>query len=235
VDGDHVTLLDEQAPSQPRIADAVLLRPTLRGWIHVAAFAIVGIAGLLMLALTTASTGHRLLVVVYLLGTLAMFGVSAVYHRGRWTEAELAWWRRLDHSTIFLAIAGAYTPISVAALSDRSVTATLLTVWIGAAVGITLEFAPLQLPRAVFAVVYVVVGWSLLPSIAQLYRGLGALGFALVIAGGIAYTAGAGVYAAKRPDPWPRTFGFHEVFHLLTVVGAGLHLAAIAFTALPRL
>lgn len=235
-----MTLLDDDldsrpAPPQPQIAAAVLDRPTMRGWLHAAAFATVGVIGLFMLALTDAPPRHRLLIVVYLLGTLAMFGVSALYHRGRWTDAELAWWRRLDHSTIFLAIAGAYTPISVAALHGWHLPATLLSVWIGAAVGIVLELAPLHLPRALFAIVYVVVGWSLLPSITQVYSGLGALGFALVLAGGIAYTAGAGVYAAKRPDPWPRTFGFHEVFHLLTVVGAGLHLAAIAFTALPKL
>ena len=231
-----MTLLDEHpSPDQPRIAMAVLLRPTLRGWLHVVAFATVGIIGMFMLALTEAPPRHRLLVVVYLFGTLAMFGVSALYHRGRWTDRELAWWRRLDHSMIFLAIAGAYTPISVAALHGWHLSATLLTVWIGAVIGVALELGPLHLPRAIFSIIYVIVGWSLLPSVVQLYQGLGPLGFSLVLAGGLAYTFGAVVYAAKRPNPWPRTFGFHEVFHLFTVIGAGLHLAAIAFTALPKL
>src|SRR5215213_96128 len=101
---------------QPIIAASVLARPLLRGWSHVLSFATVGVIGLFMLAVTDAERAHQLLIVVYLLGTLAMFGVSALYHRGRWTERENAVWRRLDHSTIFLAIAGAYTPVAVAGL-----------------------------------------------------------------------------------------------------------------------
>lgn len=213
----------------------VLSRPLLRGWSHLLAFATVGIIGMFMLALTDAPPRHRLLIVLYLLCMLTMFGTSAMYHRGRWTAGEIALLRRLDHSTIFLAIAGTYTPVSVAAFEGTRMTVTLLVVWIGAAVGIALQFLPVQLPRLVFSLVYVVVGWSLLPSIVQLYDGLGPTGFALVLGGGVAYTAGAVVYAAKRPDPWPATFGFHEVFHLLTVVGGGLHLAAVGFFGLPKL
>lgn len=219
----------------PRLAVSVLTRPRLRGWLHAVAFATIGVIGLFMLAGTDASPGHRLTIVVYLLGMLIMFGVSALYHRGRWTEREIAFWRRLDHATIFLAIAGTYTPISVAALDGWHRPVTLITVWTGAIVGIVLQLLPTKIPRALFTIVYVVVGWSLLPSIVQLFSGLGATGFSLVLAGGVAYTLGAVVYAAKRPDPWPRTFGYHEVFHLCTIIGGGLHLATIGLIALPRL
>ena len=217
------------------IAAAVLARPLLRGWSHVLSFTVVGVIGLCMLAFSDASPGHRMTIVVYLLGTLAMFGVSALYHRGRWTEREHAVWSKLDHSTIFLAIAGAYTPVCVAGLDGWQRNLTLVTAWAGAVVGVTLQWLPIAVPRSLFTVVYVVVGWSLVPSMGELHSGLGAAGFWLILAGGIAYTGGAVVYALKRPDPWPRVFGYHEVFHLLTVVGAGLHLAVIGLVVLPRL
>jgi hemolysin III len=174
-------------------------------------------------------------IVIYLLGTLAMFGVSALYHRGRWTERENAVWRRLDHSTIFLAIAGAYTPVAVAGLHGLHRSITLTIVWLGAAIGVALQWLPIKVPRALFTVVYVIVGWSLAPSLPQLFDGLGGVGTWLLLLGGVAYTAGAVVYALKRPDPWPRVFGYHEVFHMFTVLGAGLHLATIGLIVLPRL
>ncbi len=211
------------------------MKPLLRGWSHVVSFAVVGVLGLFMMAYATASPARRLTLVVYLLGTLAMFGVSALYHRGLWTDAARGVWRRLDHSTIFLAIAGAYTPISVVCLTGWRLPAMLGVVWGGAAAGITLQWLPVHVPRALFTAVYLVVGWSMAVAFPQLFRGIGAVGFSLVLAGGVAYTAGAVIYALKRPDPWPRVFGYHEVFHLLTVIAAGLHLAAIALVVAPKL
>ncbi|MCU1501650.1 MAG: rane protein hemolysin [Ilumatobacteraceae bacterium] len=211
------------------------IKPLLRGWSHVVSFAVVGVIGLFMLAYSTAPPRTRLTLVVYLLGTLAMFGVSALYHRGSWSDQARAVWKRLDHSTIFLAIAGAYTPISVACLDGGYRVAVLCAAWGGAVVGISLQWLPIHVPRALFTIVYVVVGWSMAVALPQLFDGIGAVGFALVLAGGVAYTVGAVVYALKRPDPWPQVFGFHEVFHLLTVIGAGLHLAAIAFVVAPKL
>jgi hemolysin III len=219
----------------PAIAESVLARPLLRGWSHALAFALVGIAGLLLLATTDASKAHRLALVVYLVGTLSMFGVSGLYHRGRWTEREIAVWRRLDHSTIFVAIGGAYTPISIAAFHGPRLTITLLVVWIGAALGVLLQWLPLHIGRALFTIVYIVVGWSIAPSLPQLWHGLGVAGFALVLGGGLAYSVGAAVYARRRPDPWPQVFGYHELFHLLTVAGAVLHFVAIAVAVMPRL
>lgn len=210
-------------------------KPLLRGWSHVVAFGAVAVLGALMVVFAEASAGDRLLLVVYTAGTLAMFGVSALYHRVRWEPRVHSVMKRLDHSTIFLAIAGAYTPIAVIALHGWQRPAVLTMVWAGAAVGVLLEWLPFQTPRALFTAIYVIVGWSAALALPQLFSGLGGLGFGLVLGGGLAYTVGAVVYATKRPDPWPRVFGFHEVFHAFTVVGAGCHLAAIAFVVVPKM
>jgi hemolysin III len=228
----HLTLAPQHPPNP---ALEMLTKPMLRGWFHVVSFVVVGVVGLFLLAFTNAPPADRVTIVVYLLGTLSMFGVSALYHRGRWTDRQTAVWKRLDHSTIFLAISGAYTPVAVAALDGWHRNATLATAWIGAIIGIALQWVPIALPRALFSAMYVIVGWSITPSIVQAVHGLGWVGFSMLIGGGLAYTGGAVVYALQRPDPWPRVFGYHEVFHSLTVVGAGLHLATIAFVAVPKL
>jgi len=141
--------------------------------------------------------------------------------------------RRLDHSAIFLAIAGAYTPVMAIALDGWQRVAVLTAVWGGSLVGVTLEWLPVRVPRRVFTAVYVIVGWSAVIAFPQLYDALGVGGFVLVLGGGLLYTLGAVVYALKWPDPWPRTFGYHEIFHLFTVGGAACHLAAIAFYVVP--
>jgi hemolysin III len=218
-----------------QIIDAHVVKPLLRGWSHVVAFTAVTVLGIIMVAAASASAGERWILLVYLLGTLAMFGVSALYHRIRWQPRAMSVMKRLDHSMIFLAIAGAYTPVAAFGLDGWQRPAVLATVWIGATVGIVLEWLPFQVPRALFTSVYVIVGWSASIALPQLYSGLGPVGFGLVLGGGVAYTVGAVVYAAKRPDPWPKVFGFHEVFHAFTIVGAGCHLAAIALVVVPTL
>jgi hemolysin III len=142
--------------------------------------------------------------------------------------------RRADHSTIFLAIAGSYTAVAGLALHGWARLTILLIVWIGAAGGIALRQLWLDAPKWAVAVPYVVVGWSAVAVVPQLVRGLGGAGFILLLAGGAAYTAGAVVYALKKPDPSPTVFGYHEIFHACTIVGAGFHFAVIAFVALPR-
>lgn len=163
-----------------------------------------------------------------------MLGTSALYHRLQWGPTALAIMRKLDHSTIFLAIAGTYTPISWLVLSGWQRVTVLSMVWGGTAVGIAIQWLPLTVPRWAFTAVYALVGWSAMVAVAQLYDGLGLTGFLLLIGGGVAYTAGAVVYALKRPDPWPQVFGYHEMFHALTIVGAALHMATIAFVVLPH-
>ncbi len=210
-------------------------KPLLRGWSHLVGFAVIAALGGVTLGVANASAGQRVLLVIYLFGVLSMLGVSALYHRARWAPRAKQRMQKLDHSTIFLAIAGSYTPIAAICLNGWFRPAVLATVWGGAALGISLQWLPVKVPRALFTAVYVIVGWSMALALPQLFRGIGGLGFGLVLGGGMAYTVGAVIYAIKRPDPWPRVFGFHEVFHALTVAGAGLHLSAIAFAVLPRL
>lgn len=213
------------------------MKPLLRGWSHVVAFLTVGVLGsvLILVAASHASASERMWLALYVLGTLTMFGVSAMYHRVRWQPRAHSIMKRLDHSTIFFAIAGAYTPIAALALDGWQKPAVLAMVWGGAAVGIALEWLPVTVPRWLFTAIYVIVGWSAALALPQLYTGLGPVGFGLVLGGGLSYTLGAVVYATKRPDPWPSVFGFHEVFHLGTVVGAGCHLAAIGFVVVPMM
>jgi hemolysin III len=213
------------------------MKPLLRGWSHVVAFATVAVLGsiLILVAASHASASDRTWLSLYVLGTLTMFGVSAMYHRVRWQPRAHSIMKRLDHSTIFFAIAGAYTPIAALALQGWQQRAVLTMVWGGALVGVALEWLPVTVPRWLFTAVYVIVGWSAALALPQLYSGLGPVGFGLVLGGGLSYTLGAVVYATKRPDPWPTVFGFHEVFHLGTVIGAGCHLAAISFVLVPMM
>jgi hemolysin III len=213
--------------------EALPVKPLLRGWSHVVAFVVIATLGLVLLVTADASASRRVWLLIYVVGTLTMFGVSALYHRGRWQPTARAVMRRLDHSAIFLAIAGAYTPIMATALHGWQKPTVMITVWGGAIVGLTLEWLPWRVPRPLFTAIYVIVGWSAALAFGQLYDRLGAAGFLLVLGGGLLYTVGAVVYALKRPDPWPTVFGFHEVFHAFTVAGAGCHMAAIAFYVVP--
>ncbi|HEY7626075.1 MAG TPA: hemolysin III family protein [Ilumatobacteraceae bacterium] len=223
---------------------APLTKPLLRGWSHLVAFTAVAVLGALILAnaVSTAnvSRSQRLWLGIYVFGTLTMFGVSSLYHRLPWRGRGRSVMSRLDHSAIFLAIVGTYTPVMATALHGWQKPAVLGSAWGGAMLGVVVEWLPgrfprLKAPRSLFTAIYVVVGWSALLALPQLYRGLGGVGFGLVIGGGVPYTTGAVVYAIKRPDPWPRVFGFHEVFHMLTIAGAGTHMAAIAFSVVPRM
>jgi hemolysin III len=213
--------------------DSALVKPLLRGWSHVLAFTVIAVLGIIMLVVAGASASERVWLGIYVAGTLTMFGVSASYHTLRWAPHGRSIMRRLDHSAIFLAIAGAYTPIMAVALTGWQKVVVLGAAWGGAVIGMTLEWLPLKVPRPLFTAIYVIVGWSAAIAFPQLYRSLGGAGFALMLGGGLLYTLGAVVYALKRPDPWPRVFGFHEIFHLFTIAGAGCHLAAIAFYVVP--
>jgi hemolysin III len=210
------------------------LKPLLRGWSHVVGFVAVLVLGIVRIVTADATSWQRATLIVYVAGTLAMLGVSSLYHRLGWTTVGRARMRRLDHSTIFLAIAGAYTPVMATATHGWQRPTVLVVAWVGAAIGIALQWLPVEVPRALFTGVYVLVGWCAALAFPQLVHGLGGVGFGLLLGGGIAYTLGAVVYAAKWPDPWPNVFGYHEVFHLFTIIGAGCHLATIAFAVVPR-
>lgn len=201
-------------------------KPLLRGVSHEVAsvFALVG--GFLLLR---EAPGPRaaLAAGIYGAALTAQFGVSALYHRPRWGARARLVLRRLDHAAIFLLIAGTYTPIGL--LLPGSVGRALLgAVWAGAAAGIALSIAWPMAPRWLMAALCVGLGWAVVPVVPALRLAIGANGLALLLAGGIAYTTGALVYAMRRPDPFPRVFGYHEVFHALVIVAAVCHYAAVA-------
>lgn len=178
--------------------------------------------------------GPRFVVAVYVVGVAALFGISALYHRPNWGPQGHAVMRHLDHSMIFVAIAATYTPIAVFALSGRTATIVLWVVWIGALVGIILHNLVPQAPYPVIAAPYVAVGWVAVIAMNDILSSLGVVGFVLVVTGGGLYTIGALVYALRRPDPWPATFGYHEIFHLLVIAAAVLHYVNFVFVVLPK-
>jgi hemolysin III len=208
-------------------------RPLLRGWLHVGAFGAWLIGGSFLIA-AAPDGGSRAALIVYVLAVLAMFGTSASFHRIRWSAPAWRRMRRADHSAIFVGIAGTSTAVAGLALSGWARALLLSLAWGGALVGIVVRQAWLDAPQWAVAVPYLVVGWSALLVAPQLVRSLGWTGFVLLLVAGTVYTTGALIYARKRPDPWPGVFGFHEVFHACTVIGAATFAYLIAFIALPR-
>ncbi|WIK63723.1 PAQR family membrane homeostasis protein TrhA [Gleimia hominis] len=203
----------------------VTAKPLLRGWIHLVATPLAFAAALVLLILAP-TTPTRWASVVYLASTLLLFGVSALYHRLYWGPKAQQLLRRFDHSNIFLLIAGTYTPICVALLEAGAATRVLSIVWIGAALGIgTAVFWP-SAPRWFVTPIYVVLGWVALWYLPALWHTGGAAIVWLLIAGGLSYTVGALVYGFKWPNPSPRAFGFHEIFHAFTVAGWVCHCVA---------
>jgi hemolysin III len=170
---------------------------------------------------------------VYGLAVAGLFGVSALYHRGRWRPGVRAWLQRADHSMIFVLIAGTYTPICVHVLNGTLGVALLVAVWTGAVIAVALELRPTKAPRVVLVALSIALGWLALPALPAVVDGLGWAPTALIALGGVLYTVGAVIYARRRPDPFPSVFGYHEVFHALTIGGAASHYAVIAFWVLP--
>ena len=218
---------------QGALADNRGDRPLLRGWLHVAALAGWLIGGPFLIA-AGPDAGTKAALTVYVVAMVGMFATSAGFHRIRWSAPAWRRMRRADHSAIFVGIAGTSTAMAGLALAGWAQVTMLSLVWGGALIGIVLRQVWLDAPQWAVAVPYVVVGWCSLVVAPQLVRGLGAAGFFLMLGAGLAYTTGALVYAAKKPDPWPRVFGFHEIFHACTVIGAGLFAYVVAFIALPR-
>jgi hemolysin III len=201
--------------------------PRLRGLLHAWAFWFAIVAAGVLIAV--AHDGRaRIAAIVYGLGLCALFGASATYHRWRGHPRWKPILRRIDHSTIFLFIAASYTPIALLVLHDPIRTIVLISVWVGAIAGVAMSIAWIDAPRALVAACYIAVGWVALVAIPQLFDHRGAGVPVLLILGGVLYSLGAAAYATKRPNPWPRTFGFHEVFHTLVIAAALVHFIAIA-------
>jgi hemolysin III len=221
---------DAKAAAEDLIARS---KPRLRGVTHEWAFFISLIAGAALIA--AAPNSHaRLGVAIYAFSLSALLGTSALYHRVNWRRPEIRrWMRRLDHSMIFLLIAGTVTPFALLVMHGPLASALLIAVWAGAGAGIVVELIWVDAPKWVTTIVYLAVGW------------IGALGFPaivieaglgagiLIAVGGVLYTAGAVVYARQRPDPNPAVFGYHEIFHVLVLAAAAAHFAAVAIYALP--
>jgi hemolysin III len=202
------------------------LKPRLRGVLHRnAAWYALG-AGSVLVAM--ASTPRAAIAsAIYSLSLVALFAISAIYHGVHWKgERSRARMRRADHASIFLLIAGTYTPVAVLGLGGEDGRRLLIMIWAGAAAGVILSLAWPKAPKVLTAAIAVAVGWTIVPYFSEVKSMLGGELW-LILAGGIAYTAGAIIYAIKRPDPFPRTFGYHEVFHALTLLGAILHFAAV--------
>lgn len=206
-------------------------RPLLRGWSHlIAAIAAIVLAPLLIISADGATAVAA--ASIYAAGVIALFVVSGTYHRVFFTTRFAKVARRLDHSMIFVFIAATYTPIAALALDGWRSTFVLWFVWIGAAAGIAINMFWLDAPSWATVAPYLVVGWCIAPFVVDVARGLGAGGFTLVLIGGLLYTAGAIVYAMRRPNPSPRWFGYHEIFHLLVIAAVATHYAAVAFVVL---
>ncbi len=208
------------------------VKPTLRGVSHQVAFFVSLVSGT-ALVLAAPTAGSAAVLSLYALSMSLLFGVSALFHRRTWGPVGRRRMRRADHSTIFIAIAGSYTAVAGIALAGTARTAVLCVVWGGAVTGIILRQVWLDAPKWVIALPYVLVGWAAVVVLPELLHALGAVGFTLLMAGGLCYSAGAVVYARKRPDPRPGVFGYHEVFHACTVAGAILQFVAIAWFVLP--
>lgn len=212
-----------EAPSDRSVAD----RPLLRGWLHLIGAPLL-LAASPILFLRTHDAAQVGWVLCYLLGVGSMMTTSAAFHRGRWSPPARRRMKRADHSAIFLAITGSY--LGIAGLTMHGTIRTVLIVVIagGAGVGILIRQLALDTPKWVNTLPYLVVGWAAVAVMPQIYRGGGPACFALIVAGGLAYSVGAVFYGAKRPKLSPRIFGYHELFHACTLIGAGCHFAALA-------
>ena len=209
------------------------MKPRLRGVSHQWAFVCSLVTGTVLVVLAPAGKATSV-AAIYAVSVAALFGTSALYHRITWASQKARrWMRRLDHSMIFLLIAGTYTPFAVLVLEGTLATVILVLVWTGALCGIVFKLIWIDAPNWLVAATYVVLGWVAVAAFPALLDGLGLVPTLLVAAGGLLYTAGAVVYALRRPDPVPAVFGYHEVFHALVIAAAALQYSVIAFFVLP--
>lgn len=209
----------------------VNIKPHLRGWLHLVS-APLSLAASIVLTVLAPTTGTRWASAVYLVTSLLLFAISATYHRLYWSPSWEKFWRRLDHSNIFLLIAGTYTPLCVALLPFEDARFILTLVWSVAGAGVVFSMFWPGAPRWLITLMYVGLGWVAIWYIPQLWEAGGPVSILLIAAGGVLYTIGAVVYALKKPNPWPKWFGFHEVFHSFTVLAWACQCVAVYFAVL---
>ncbi|MEV0649255.1 hemolysin III family protein [Phytomonospora sp. NPDC050363] len=207
--------------------ESLLDKPRLRGALHALAFPVVLVAGLILVA-TGPTLPSRLAAVVYVLASVSLFGVSGWYHRANIAPRTAELLRRFDHANIYLIIAGTYTPFAVVALDGAPRLTLLLVIWIGAAAGVVFRVLWIGAPRWLYTSLYIALGWTAVFFLPWLLPGAGVGPSILVLTGGLLYSFGGLVYGLKRPDPSPKWFGFHEVFHSFTVAAYVAQFVAVA-------
>jgi len=214
--------------TQVRLRPVDLGKPRMRGWLHLYAFFVAIVAGTVLTTLAaTVAPAAGWATAIYSVSVCLLFGTSALYHRRVWSPRGYLVMRRLDHSMIFVFIAGTYTPFSVLLLSRGAATVILAVVWGGAVLGVGLKLIYPHAPRWVSAPLYVALGWVAIPVLPQLLGHGGPAALVLLLAGGAFYTLGAVAYALRRPNLWPGTFGHHEFFHACTLIAAACHHVAV--------
>lgn len=230
-------------PTSDPPADVPLVKPRMRGWIHLVSAGVAFVAGVTLIAVSWPLVAHNagamagfeagLSTFIYSLSVVGMFAVSATYHRITWeTVAARMRMKRLDHAMIFVFIAGTYTPFAVLAMSPSEGRTVLAIVWVGALLGVALKLCWPTAPKWVGVPLYLALGWVSAFYIATIMHNAGVAAMVLLAVGGALYSIGAIMYAFKWPDPWPRTFGYHEFFHACTAVAAICQYIAIWFAAL---
>jgi len=226
------------ALSLPLLEDSIAYRqaeqkPSWRGWIHLGTFPIALAAGIVLIVLAEGASA-KLGASVFAASSLAMFGISGTYHRFHWSDTTKAVLRRLDHANIFLLIAGTYTPLALLALPANKGNLLLWLVWSGTALGIGLRVLWLGAPRWIYVPLYLALGWAAMMYVQDLFHANVAM-MVLVLVGGGLYSVGALVYVTKWPNPSPKNFGFHEIFHALTVLAFMCHWSAVLLICLSPL
>jgi hemolysin III len=204
-------------------------KPKLRGWLHAGMFPLAVVAGIVLVVLAD-SGEERIAVAIFGSAAALLFGTSALLHRGTWSSAVEGLLRRLDHANIFLIIAASYTPFAVLTLPAGKGRALLWIVWAGASAGVAFRVFWVGAPRWLYTPIYVAVGWVAVFYLPDFMTGAGVAVVVLIVVGGALYTVGALVYGLKRPNPSLHWFGFHEIFHALTVVAFITHYVAVSLT-----
>jgi hemolysin III len=223
--GAHIPLL-EDADEHPQYD----VKPTWRGWIHAGTFPLAIAAGIVLICLANGPAA-KASSAIFMATSLLLFGISAVYHRFNWKPSTLAVFRRIDHSNIFLLIAGTYTPLAVNALPFPKNVILLSIIWGGTVLGIAFRIFWLRAPRWLYVALYILLGWGAILYLGDLVAANVAT-MVLVLIGGLSYTVGALFYAFKRPNPKRGVFGFHELFHACTVLAFLCHWTAILLLVL---
>ena len=211
------------------IADALAAaKPKLRGWMHAGMAPLALAAGIVLVSLAPSETA-RLAAAAFVLPAFVLFATSALYHRGNWSPRAELRLKRMDHANIFLLIAGSYTPFAVLAMKGDTRVALMAAVWGTALLGIAFRVLWVGAPRWSYVPLYIGLGWAMAFVFPQLLSGAGVAAFVLVAVGGLLYTFGGLVYGLKRPNPSPRWFGFHEIFHTCTIAAFACQYIAASF------